>query len=177
MFILRSGLAIPSAACGENEVMEIRSRGASASELCQATLKNAPRNEGRRSADRRIHPLAAPHIQALPPERASGAAATPAGAARLSALHRGSCPGSRTPGLGPGRASRDRPTSTRALPAPSIALKRSTSRAGRYAGGDDARTARERGYEPRPQEPHSLRFGDRLEKRPFIDSVSEMGTL
>jgi hypothetical protein len=45
---------------------------------------------------------------------------------------------------------------TQALPAPSIALKRSTPRPGHSAGGDDARTARERGYKPRPQEPHSL---------------------
>ncbi len=44
---------------------------------------------------------------------------------------------------------------TQALPAPSAALKRSTPRAGRNAGGSDARTARERGYKPRPQEPHS----------------------
>ena len=36
----------------------------------------------------------------------------------------------------------------RALPAPSIALKRSTSHAGRNAGGDDARTARERLAKP-----------------------------
>ena len=44
----------------------------------------------------------------------------------------------------------------RALPAPSFALKRGTSHPGHHAGGDDARTARERGYKPRPQEPHSL---------------------
>jgi hypothetical protein len=37
-----------------------------------------------------------------------------------------------------------------------IALKRCTPRAGRNAGGNDARTARERGYKPRPREPHSL---------------------
>jgi len=43
-----------------------------------------------------------------------------------------------------------------ALPAPSIALKRSAPRPGRSAGGDDARAARERGYEPRPQEPRPL---------------------
>jgi hypothetical protein len=46
---------------------------------------------------------------------------------------------------------------TRVLPAPPIALKRGTPRAGRNAGRIDARTARERGYKPRPQEPHSLR--------------------
>ena len=45
---------------------------------------------------------------------------------------------------------------TPALPAPSIALKRSTPRPGRSAGGDDARAARERSYKLRPQEPHSL---------------------
>ena len=45
----------------------------------------------------------------------------------------------------------------RALPTPSIALKQSTLRAGLHAGGDDARTAREQGYKPRPQEPLSLR--------------------
>ena len=43
-----------------------------------------------------------------------------------------------------------------ALPAPSIALKRSTPHPGRSAGGDDARAARERDYELRPQEPHPL---------------------
>ena len=45
----------------------------------------------------------------------------------------------------------------RALPTPLIALKQSTLRTGRRAGGDDARTARERGYKPRPQEPLPLR--------------------
>jgi len=45
---------------------------------------------------------------------------------------------------------------TPALPASSVALKRSTPRPGHNAGGDDARAARGRGYKPRPQEPHSL---------------------
>ena len=44
---------------------------------------------------------------------------------------------------------------TQALPAPSVALKRSTPRAGRNPGGNDAQAAREWGYKPRPQEPHS----------------------
>jgi hypothetical protein len=43
-----------------------------------------------------------------------------------------------------------------ALPASPLALKRSTPRAGHHAGGDDARVARVRGYEPRPREPHLL---------------------
>jgi len=46
---------------------------------------------------------------------------------------------------------------TPVLPAPSIAFKRSTPLAGRNAGRNDAQAARERGYKPRPQEPHSLR--------------------
>jgi hypothetical protein len=56
-------------------------------------------NEGRRSADRRIQPLAAP----------AGAAARPAGRARLSALHRGLAVrrGCRRFGSAPGRASWD----------------------------------------------------------------------
>ena len=45
----------------------------------------------------------------------------------------------------------------RALPTPSLPLKQGTLRSGRDAGGDDARTARERSHKLRPQEPHSLR--------------------
>jgi hypothetical protein len=58
----------------------------------------------------------------------------------------------------------------KALPPLRIVLKRGTSHPGRDAGGHSslhwrklrklvcaARTARERGYKPRPQEPHSLR--------------------
>jgi len=57
---------------------------------------------------------------------------------------------------------------TRALPVPSIALKRSTPRAGRHAGRNDAQAARERGYEPRPQEPHSLHQSAVTGRRPSI---------
>jgi hypothetical protein len=45
-----------------------------------------------------------------------------------------------------------------ALPAPLTALKPSTWHAGRHAGGDDARTARERSVWLRPREPPSLHF-------------------
>ena len=48
--------------------------------------------------------------------------------------------------LGPGRASRD--AESKALPPPCSALKPSTRLAGRHAGGDDARTARERLAKP-----------------------------
>jgi hypothetical protein len=49
--------------------------------------------------------------------------------------------------------------------------QRCTSHAGHNAGWSMPRTARERGYEPRPQEPHSLRFKDRLEKRPSMSEI------
>jgi hypothetical protein len=64
--------------------------------------------EGRRSADRRIHPLSAPHARVLPPERATGADAVPAGTARLSALRLRRLPRKLMPRLSPGRASRER---------------------------------------------------------------------
>jgi hypothetical protein len=84
---------------------------------------------------------ASPRDQMLPPARASGAAARSAERARLSALHRGARLG-QLPKLDPGRASRD--AARRRYPRLGVALKRSTSRAGRNAGGVDARTARER---------------------------------
>ena len=69
---------------------------------------------------------------------------------------------------------------TQALPVPSFALKRSTPRPGHAAGGDDARTARERGDKPRPQEPHSLRVQVCLEATPLTSeilcTVTEMET-
>ncbi len=74
--------------------------------------------------------------------------------ARLPALHRGACRSDRT--LDSAQAVLHANERTQALPAPSVALKRSTPRAGRSPGGNDAQTARERGYKPRPQEPHSL---------------------
>jgi hypothetical protein len=107
--------------------------------------------------------MSAPRRQMSPSESASGAVPPPnaplhAGergeGARLTALRGGACQSDRTLQLSPGRASREGEGA--ALPAPSIALKRSTPHPGRSAGGDDARAARERGYEPRPQEPHPL---------------------
>jgi len=62
---------------------------------------------------------------------------------------------------------------TQALPAPSFALKRSTPHPDRSAGGDDARTARERGNKSRPQEPHSLRVQVCLEHRNRIRDESQ----
>jgi uncharacterized protein YuzE len=59
-------------------------------------------------------------------------------------------------------------------------LQRCTSRAGHYAGRVDAQAARERGYKPRPQEPHSLHQSAVTGRRPFDEQdfplVTEVGT-
>ena len=125
-----------------------RSRGAIAPGACgrqRTTTKGSGAPQGA--------PSTSAHASANVAD-AGGAAAGLSAPARLPALHNGACRSERTLQLSPGRASRDR-QATRALPAPPIALKRNTPRAGRNAGGNDARTAREQGYKPRPQEPHS----------------------
>jgi hypothetical protein len=69
-------------------------------------------NEGRRSAEKaQLSRGATPRDQMLPPARASGAAARPAGRARLSALHRGSRQAV-TPDSAPGRVSWNRRVQT-----------------------------------------------------------------
>ena len=128
-------------------------------------LDSPPAKKGRRSAERRKFIGAAPHIQTSPLERVpqtSGrslrhlsayAAAGISEPARLPALRGGSCRSDRTLRLSPGRASRDEVR--RRYLRLCIALKRGTPRAGHSTGGNDAQAARERGYKPRPQEPHS----------------------
>jgi hypothetical protein len=132
---------------------------------CPAFGQDHAHEKGRRSAERRKFIGAAPHRQTLPfagaPQTSvrslrhlsAYAAAGLSEPARLPALRGGSCRSDRTLRLSPGRASRDevRGRYLRLW----IALKRGTPRAGRTAGGNDARTARERGYKPRPQQPHS----------------------
>ena len=124
----------------------------------------------------------APHRRMLPSASASGVEAGQqtsvrssalvclAGPARLPALRRGACRSDRTLRLSPGRASRD--AVRRRYLRLFIALKRCTSRAGRCADGDDARTARERGYKPRPQEPHSPHRSAVTGRRPFDERYS-----
>jgi len=111
------------------------------------------KTEGRRSADRRIQPLSAPHTRTLPPECARARKRPQRGplASRRSATALVSATEHLDSAQAALRAMKTRRRYLRFW----IALKRSTSRAGRNAGGDDARTARERGYKPRPQEPHS----------------------
>ena len=60
------------------------------------------------------------------------------------------------PWLSPGRVSWDLRRAGYCPPS-AVPVQRGTSRTGRVAGRSDARTARARGYEPRPQEPHPLR--------------------
>src|ERR1051326_141825 len=91
------------------------------------------------------------------PRRCDVAAAMRFGRARLSALRRGfpraalGCTR-----FGPGRASREREDA--GVTRSSLAPKPSTWHPDRNVEGVDTRTARERGYKPRPQEPHSLRL-------------------
>ena len=133
---------------------QIRSRDAAASEFCVTTKRErnnffryASRKTGRRSAERRtIHW----------PHRRRQVCAVCATVCRCGG---GSC-GSRSPSGAPAAlaGASERSSSaqaalhatkrTRALPAPSIALKPGTWRPGRHAGRVDARTARERVTSP-----------------------------
>ena len=158
--------------------IEKRSRGAFfASELCQPRRrsKDSPlcrahdpekrppvfgqdhaRIKGSGAPKGASHPLAALHSFCLPPcggglgggrqrIQRDALAFRRFAAALVAATER--CNSAQAALHAPGRA--------RALPVPSNALKRCTPRPGRHAGGDDAQAARERGYKPRPQEPHS----------------------
>jgi hypothetical protein len=78
------------------------------------------------------------------------------GRARLPALHRGFR--RRANAIESVQAALHAIRRARALPAPLTALKPSTWLAGHHAGGDDARTARERSVWLRPREPPSLHF-------------------
>jgi hypothetical protein len=146
---------------------EKRSRGAFASGSCsRRCIKRfaVPRkSRGRRSAERRSnqcprHAIRCCHLNALrarcphptlPRTRGRagrGLASRRSAAALAKATER----------FGSAQAALHAKERALALPAPSFALKRSTPHPGHSAGGNDARAARERSYEPRPQEPHPL---------------------
>ena len=134
----------PSPASRGRKGKRSRSRNAPAPEVCQPKpriLIASKKMKGGGAPVGATVPWGLATQRMLPSICASGAAARPAGRARLSALHRGACRG-HLPKLDPGRASRD--AVRRRYPHLGTALKRSTSRAGRNAGGVDARTARER---------------------------------
>ena len=128
------------------------SRDACAPESCQRCARTGLHKEGRRSAGRRVTnrraTLADVAIRECfgrgarhgpMPLRAPSAC----GRARLAALRCGSRRRANHARLGPGRASRDE-DAKELPPCLCIALKPSTWLAGHSAGGDDARTARER---------------------------------
>jgi hypothetical protein len=135
------------------EVKRNRSRDAAAPEFCLFALLS---NEGRRSADRRNLPLSAPRRRVLPLVGAAGAKARSSERARLSALHRGSRLGDRTPllNLGPRFLESSDANGLLALSGASAA---SSSRTGRSAGRAGSRSRPGAGCESRPQAPHSLR--------------------
>jgi hypothetical protein len=141
-----------------------KDEAASARPFTEAHLKGGPPAQKREAERREAHPTVAASCDAARALRWR---------ARLSALHCGA-PLRRSTAALAGTSERSRSAQAalhankrmRALPAPSFALKQGTLHAGRNAGGDVAQTARERSYELRPQEPHPLRFRDRLEKRP-----------
>jgi hypothetical protein len=140
---LRS-LDLSSAGRGENRTAF--SRCVSASELCEAT-KEGPLQKAKGAERRKAQCLWS---------RASGRGSGPAGP--LASRRSTAVLVAATERHGSIQAALHASERTQALPAPSLALKRSTSRAGRYAGGVDARIARERSDEPRPRGPHALRF-------------------
>jgi hypothetical protein len=122
-----------------------------------------PKNEGRRSADRRNCPLAAPRRRVLPLAGASGAARATdgplartvrCGRARLSALRRGSRQAS-TPDAASGQASWDAGRAGVTRPRLSQSSG-STPRAGHSTGRHDAQSRpgaaceTARGHRPRP---------------------------
>ena len=129
----------------------------------QTARKFRLQKKGRRSADRRIHPLSAPHIRMLPRERAPGAEARHT----LKCCHL-KVSRARSP-LGAPTAVLAAQINATAQPRPRFArtgghrryphhrtrLQRCTSHTGHSAGRVDAQAARERGYKSHPQEPHS----------------------
>ena len=175
----------------QDEVNSNRSRDAGASELrsrrsarrksahdpekcCPVFgLRSCATKKGGEAPKDACHPVSAPF---LPEGRGCGSDPSQTslrslrnlsacGTARLPALRCGACPASERQDSA--QAALHAKHDAKALPPLRIALKRGTSRPGRCAGGDDARTARERGYKPRPQEPHSLHQLAVTGQRPF----------
>jgi hypothetical protein len=149
--------------CVRGFLLSQKTKAASARPLTEAHLKGGlPAIKGGEAPKSACHPVSAPF---LPEGRGCGSDPSQTslrslrnlsacGTARLPALRCGACPASERQDSA--QAALHAKHDAKALPPLRIALKRGTLRPGRCAGGDDARTARERGYKPRPQEPHSL---------------------
>jgi hypothetical protein len=119
-----------------------------------------------REAERRQahHPLSAPHSQMLPSESASGAEAHPAGCARLSALHRGSRLGDRTPPHSLGPRFLESPGANGCHPSPGQCSELLTDRSSCRPGG--APKPPGSGLRDRARAPHSLHRQDRIRTVP-----------
>ena len=155
-----------------------RSRDASAPELC-SRRRTTKTNEQKREAERReAHPTMAASCDAARARRQVYAvcathlleARSPFGAPLRRLPERANAPAqprprfTRTRGCGryPHRHSR----LSKAPCTPVLMPAGHSSLGANCVHCCDTRTARERSYELRPQEPHPLRFRDRLEKRP-----------
>ena len=133
-----------------------RVRGLLAATQPQKDLPSRGKSRGRRSAERRIQPMSA-HRRKVYAACANRLRAEAARCRGPLAFRRSTAALAKaTERFGSAQAALHANERTRALPAPPIALKRSTPRPGHSAGGDDARAARERSCELRPQEPHPL---------------------
>jgi hypothetical protein len=119
--------------------------------FCSRTqrLPASRKQRGRRSAERRIRPMSAPRHQMLPPECARARCPHPTlprtrgrAGRGLASRRSAAALAKATERFGSAQAALHAKERAPALPAPSIALKRSTPHPGRSAGGDDAQAAR-----------------------------------
>jgi len=156
-----------------------------------AMTKRKDHERRKRNADRRVCPTSAPY----------GRGARPAGRARLSAFHHGSCrQGFRPLGATPGQASWDvagrsirygRPNRGAKISRSYAGVTRArlsqsrerTSRTGRSAGQMMPEAARERSVSFHSRAPHSLRFREyprpkaSFTERDSLNAIPEMGTI
>ena len=137
-----------------------------------------PQEEGGRSADRRIQPCSAPAVGqgrapfSLPSPACGGGLG--GGRARLSALHRGSRLGDRTPPLSLGPRFLESPGANGLPPSPGQCSKLLADRSSCRPGG--APKPPGSGLRIRAQAPHSLRNQDRLMSAPRGERDSPLVT-
>jgi hypothetical protein len=155
--------AVPLPRCA-GEDKQIRSRDAFASEFCHAIPKQAlPSTSPKKGGGA---PTGAPTIG-----RASGRGRAPCAGA-LASRRSTAALATQINAMAQPRPRFARNSGQRRYLRHESRLQRCTSRAGHYAGRVDAQTARERGYKPRPQEPHSPHQSAVTGRRPFDERDS-----